>query len=603
MAHPPVVLQVSTLPDTPGVYQYYDKNGQLLYIGKAKNLKKRVASYFNKTHDNARTRILVKQIVDIKHIVVATETDALLLENNLIKKYQPKYNVLLKDDKTYPWICIKKERFPRVFSTRRLIKDGSEYFGPYTNFKTVHTLLDLIKGLYPLRSCNYDLAHEKINNGKYKVCLEYHLENCLGPCENLHSEISYNTAIDAIRNLLKGNFKESLGGFKQQMNQYAANLQFEDAQRIKEKIQTLENYQSKSTIVNPNINNVDVFSVISDESYGYVNFLQLSFGSIIRSHTLEIKKKLDETDPQLLELCVVELRQRFNSQSKEVYVPFAINVEAGVKLHVPKLGDKKKILDLSTRNAKYFRMERFKQAKIVDPARHANRIMAQMQKDLRLVQEPRHIECFDNSNIQGTNPVAACVVFKDGKPSKKDYRKFAIKTVVGPDDFASMEEVVFRRYKRLVKENQPLPQLIIIDGGKGQLSSSLKALDDLGLRGKIAIIGIAKRLEELFYPDDPIPLYLDKKSETLKIIQQLRNEAHRFGITFHRQKRSKEALNTALETIEGIGEKTVVDLLRVFKSTKRIGEASFEDLTKVIGASRAKKIRVHFNNAQTKVKN
>ncbi len=602
MAQPPVVLQVSTLPQTPGVYQYYDKNGQLLYIGKAKNLKKRVASYFNKTHEIARTRILVKQITDIKHIVVATETDALLLENNLIKKYQPKYNILLKDDKTYPWICIKKERFPRVFSTRRLIKDGSEYFGPYTNFKTVQTLLDLIKGLYPLRSCNYDLAQEKIANGKYKVCLEYHLKNCLGPCENLHSEASYNTAIDSIRNLLKGNFKESLGGFKQQMNQYAANLQFEDAQRIKEKIETLENYQSKSTIVNPNINNVDVFSVISDESYGYVNFLQLSFGSIIRSHTLEVKKKLDETDAQLLELCVVELRQRFNSQSKEVYLPFAINLEAGVKLHIPKLGDKKKILDLSIRNAKYYRMERFKQAKIVDPARHANRIMAQMKKDLRLVEEPRHIECFDNSNIQGTNPVAACVVFKDGKPSKKDYRKFNIKTVIGPDDFASMEEVVFRRYKRLVQEKQPLPQLIIIDGGKGQLSSSLKALDDLGLRGKIAIIGIAKRLEELFYPDDPIPLYLDKKSETLKIIQQLRNEAHRFGITFHRQKRSKEALNTALETIEGIGQKTVVDLLRVFKSTKRIGEASFEDLTKVIGPSRAKKIKVHFNAGQTKQK-
>lgn len=600
MTLPPVALQVSTLPNTPGVYQYYDKNKQLLYIGKAKNLKKRVASYFNKTHDNARTRILVKQIVDIKHIVVATETDALLLENNLIKKYQPKYNVLLKDDKTYPWICIKKERFPRVFSTRRLIKDGSEYFGPYTNFKTVHTLLDLIKGLYPLRSCNYDLAQQKISNGKYKVCLEYHLGNCLGPCENLHSEASYNTSIDAIRNLLKGNFKESLGGFKNQMKQYAANLQFEDAQRIKEKIEALENYQSKSTIVNPNINNVDVFSVISDESYGYVNFLQLSFGSIIRSHTLEVKKKLDETDAQLLELCVMELRQRFNSQSKEVYVPFTINVEAGVKLHIPKLGDKKKILDLSIRNAKYYRMERFKQAKIVDPARHANRIMAQMKKDLRLVEEPRHIECFDNSNIQGTNPVAACVVFKDGKPSKKDYRKFTIKTVVGPDDFASMEEVVYRRYKRLLEEKQPLPQLIIIDGGKGQLSSSLKALDKLDLRGKIAIIGIAKRLEELFYPEDPIPLYLDKKSETLKIIQQLRNEAHRFGITFHRQKRSKEALNTALETIEGIGQKTVVDLLRVFKSKKRIGEASFEDLTKVIGPSRAKKIRVHFNNNPSK---
>ena len=600
MTLPPIALQVSTLPNTPGVYQYYDKNKQLLYIGKAKNLKKRVASYFNKTHDNARTRILVKQIVDIKHIVVATETDALLLENNLIKKYQPKYNVLLKDDKTYPWICIKKERFPRVLSTRRLIKDGSEYFGPYTNFKTVHTLLDLIKGLYPLRSCNYDLAQQKISNGKYKVCLEYHLGNCLGPCENLHSEALYNTSIDAIRNLLKGNFKESLGGFKNQMKQYAANLQFEDAQRIKEKIEALENYQSKSTIVNPNINNVDVFSVISDESYGYVNFLQLSFGSIIRSHTLEVKKKLDETDAQLLELCVMELRQRFNSQSKEVYVPFTINVEAGVKLHIPKLGDKKKILDLSIRNAKYYRMERFKQAKIVDPARHANRIMAQMKKDLRLVEEPRHIECFDNSNIQGTNPVAACVVFKDGKPSKKDYRKFTIKTVVGPDDFASMEEVVYRRYKRLLEEKQPLPQLIIIDGGKGQLSSSLKALDKLDLRGKIAIIGIAKRLEELFYPDDPIPLYLDKKSETLKIIQQLRNEAHRFGITFHRQKRSKEALNTALETIEGIGQKTVVDLLRVFKSKKRIGEASFEDLTKVIGPSRAKKIRVHFNNTPSK---
>ena len=600
MTLPPVALQVSTLPNTPGVYQNYDKNKQLLYIGKAKNLKKRVASYFNKTHDNARTRILVKQIVDIKHIVVATETDALLLENNLIKKYQPKYNVLLKDDKTYPWICIKKERFPRVFSTRRLIKDGSEYFGPYTNFKTVHTLLDLIKGLYPLRSCSYDLAQQKISNGKYKVCLEYHLGNCLGPCENLHSEALYNTSIDAIRNLLKGNFKESLGGFKNQMKQYAANLQFEDAQRIKEKIEALENYQSKSTIVNPNINNVDVFSVISDESYGYVNFLQLSFGSIIRSHTLEVKKKLDETDAQLLELCVMELRQRFNSQSKEVYVPFTINVEAGVKLHIPKLGDKKKILDLSIRNAKYYRMERFKQAKIVDPARHANRIMAQMKKDLRLVEEPRHIECFDNSNIQGTNPVAACVVFKDGKPSKKDYRKFTIKTVVGPDDFASMEEVVYRRYKRLLEEKQTLPQLIIIDGGKGQLSSSLKALDKLDLRGKIAIIGIAKRLEELFYPEDPIPLYLDKKSETLKIIQQLRNEAHRFGITFHRQKRSKEALNTALETIEGIGQKTVVDLLRVFKSKKRIGEASFEDLTKVIGPSRAKKIRVHFNNNPSK---
>ncbi|WP_432412077.1 excinuclease ABC subunit UvrC [Rasiella sp. SM2506] len=594
MAEASVPLQISTLPNAPGVYQYYDKDGKLLYVGKAKDLKKRVNSYFTKQHDNARTRLLVRRIQDIKHIVVATETDALLLENNLIKKYQPKYNVMLKDDKSYPWICIKNERFPRVFPTRRFIKDGSEYFGPYTSMKTVHTLLDLIKGLYPLRTCNYDLAEEKIRADKYKVCLEYHLGNCAGPCEGLHSEKSYNENIDAIRNIIKGNFKESLGNFKNQMKNFAEDLQFEDAQRVKEKIDVLENYQVKSTVVNPKINNVDVFSIVSDEGYAYVNYLQLSFGSIIRSNTLEIKKKLEETDKQLLELAVVELRQRFNSQCKELYVPFKIEVEQGVKLHIPQVGDKKKILDMSIRNAKYYRMERFKQAKIVDPDRHEKRIMAQMKKDLRLSEEPRHIECFDNSNIQGTNPVAACVVFKNGKPSKKDYRKFNIKTVEGPDDFASMEEVVYRRYKRLKEEEQPLPQLIIIDGGKGQLSSSLKALDKLELRGKIAIVGIAKRLEELFYPDDPIPLYLDKKSETLKIIQQLRNEAHRFGITFHRDKRSKEALESGLESISGIGEKTIVELLKKFKSTKRIEKASFEDLANVVGASRAKKIVTYF---------
>ena len=598
MAEASVALQISTLPESPGVYQYYDKDDKLLYVGKAKNLKKRVNSYFTKQHDNARTRLLVKRINDIKHIVVATETDALLLENNLIKKYQPKYNVMLKDDKSYPWICIKNERFPRVFPTRRLIKDGSEYYGPYTSMKTVHTLLDLIKGLYPLRTCNYDLAEEKIKVDKYKVCLEYHLGNCAGPCEGKYSEGAYHENIEAIRSIVKGNFKDSLNRFKVQMKTYAGALKFEDAQRIKEKIDILENYQSKSTVVNPKINNVDVFTIVSDESYGYVNFLQLSFGAIIRSHTLEIKKKLDETDSQLLQLAVIELRQRFNSQSTEVYLPFQVDLGEEIKIHIPKLGDKKKILDLSERNAKYYRMERFKQAKIVDPARHEKRIMAQMKKDLRLKVEPRHIECFDNSNIQGTNPVAACVVFKNGKPSKKDYRKFNIKAVVGPDDFASMEEVVYRRYKRLKEEEQPLPQLIIIDGGKGQLSSSLKALDRLELRGKIAIIGIAKRLEELFYPDDPIPLYLDKKSETLKIIQQLRNEAHRFGITFHRDKRSKEALNTELESIPGIGEKTVVELLRAFKSTKRIKAASFDELEKIVGAARAKKIVVYFSNEE-----
>lgn len=594
MAEASLPLQISTLPDGPGVYQYYDTNEKLLYVGKAKNLKKRVSSYFTKQHDNARTRLLVRRIKNIKHIVVATETDALLLENNLIKKYQPKYNVLLKDDKSYPWICIKNERFPRVFPTRRFIKDGSEYFGPYTSMKTVHTLLDLIKGLYPLRTCNYDLAEEKIRAGKYKVCLEYHLGNCAGPCEGHHSEKAYHENIEAIRNIIKGNFKESLGDFKQQMKQFSEALQFEDAQRVKEKIDVLENYQAKSTVVNPKINNVDVFSIVSDETYAYVNYLQLSFGSIIRSHTLEIKKKLEETDKELLELAVVELRQRFNSQSKQLYVPFKIEAEAGVKLHIPKLGDKKKILDMSLRNAKYYRMERFKQAKIVDPDRHEKRIMSQMKKDLRLTEEPRHIECFDNSNIQGANPVAACVVFKNGKPSKKDYRKFHIKTVEGPDDYASMEEVVYRRYKRLKEEEQPLPQLIIIDGGKGQLSSALKSLEKLELRGKIAIVGIAKRLEELFYPDDPIPLYLDKKSETLKIIQQLRNEAHRFGITFHRDKRSKEALESGLEAIPGIGEKTIVALLKKFKSTKRVERASFEELEQVVGATRAKKIVGYF---------
>ena len=590
----PIKIQLKTIPNKPGVYQYYDKEGKLLYVGKAKNLKKRVSSYFTKQHDIGKTRVLVKKIISIKHIVVETETDALLLENNLIKKYQPRYNIMLKDDKTYPWICIKKERFPRVFSTRKMIKDGSEYFGPYTNVKTVYTLLELINGLFPLRNCNYDLADKNIKSGKYKVCLEYHLDNCLGTCEGKQTEENYNKNIAAIRNILKGNFKDSLVAFKNQMEDFATNLCFEDAQKIKEKIATLMNYQSKSMIVNSKINNVDVFSIVTDEAYGYVNYLQLSYGSIIRSHTLEIKKKLEETDEQILQISVIELRQRFQSQCKEIYVPFKINVGENLKIYVPKLGDKKRILDLSLRNAKYYRMERFKQTKITDPNRHENRIMSQMKKDLRLSEEPRHIECFDNSNIQGTNPVAACVVFKNGKPSKKDYRKFNIKTVEGPDDFASMEEVVYRRYKRLLDEKQPLPQLIIIDGGKGQLSSSLKSLDKLELRGKIAIIGIAKRLEELFYPEDPIPLYLDKKSETLKIIQQLRNEAHRFGITFHRNKRSKEALNTTLLNIEGIGEKTIIELLKIFKSLKRLQTASFDDLSKAVGPSKAQKIINHF---------
>lgn len=590
-------LQLQTLPDAPGVYQYYDKLGKILYVGKAKNLKKRVASYFAKNHEYGKTKVLVKKIAEIKHIVVDTEIDALLLENNLIKKYQPRYNVLLKDDKSYPWICIKNERFPRVFSTRRIIKDGSEYFGPYTSMKTVKTLLDLIKGLYHIRTCNYDLSEQKINAGKYKVCLEYHLGNCNGPCEGLETEQFYHSNIDAIKEILKGNFKDSLSNFKKQMQTYAENMKFEDAQKIKEKLEVLLNYQAKSTVVNPKISNVDVFSIVSDESYAYINFLQLSYGSIIRSHTLELKKKLEETDEALLQLGITEIRQRFHSKSKELYLPFPVELGEDVKITIPKLGDKKHILDLSKRNAMYYRMDQLKQVKIVDPDRHTNRIMAQMKTDLRLNAEPRYIECFDNSNIQGTNPVAACVVFKNAKPSKKDYRHFNIKTVEGPDDFASMEEVVYRRYKRLVDEEQPLPQLIVIDGGKGQLSSAVKSLELLNLKGKIAIIGIAKRLEEIYYPNDSIPLYLDKKSESLKIIQQLRNEAHRFGIEHHRNKRSKSALNSELQEINGIGDQTIVDLMKVFKSVKRIKEASQEDLSAIVGSSRASKIKEYYSKA------
>ena len=591
-----IEIQLQTLPDTAGVYQFFDAKDTILYIGKAKNLKKRVRSYFNKEHEYGKTNVLVKKIRAIKHIVVASETDALLLENNLIKKYQPRYNVLLKDDKSYPWICIKKERFPRVFSTRRVIKDGSEYFGPYTSIKTVYTLLDLIKGLFSLRTCNYDLAEDKIANQKYKVCLEFHLGNCKGACEGKEFEADYLQNLASVREILKGNFKNSLSVFKNQMKTLSADLRFEEAQVLKEKISILENYQSKSTIVNPKISDVEVYSIVSDERYAYVNFLQVSHGAIIRAHTMELKKKLDEPDPELLSLAITEIRHRFKLHSDEIYVPFKVDLSTNLKVTIPKLGDKKHLLDLSLRNAKYQRLEQLKQIKITDPDRHTKRIMNQMKSDLRLDKAPTHIECFDNSNIQGTHPVAACVVFKNGKPSKKEYRHFNIKTVEGPDDFASMTEVVYRRYKRLLDEGQPLPQLIIIDGGKGQLSAALKSLDELGLREKIAIIGIAKRLEELFYPNDPIPLYLDKKSETLKIIQQLRNEAHRFGIEHHRNRRSKSALKSELESIPGIGDKTRIQLLQAFKSAQRVSFAKLDELEHIVGKSKAQKIYNFYNN-------
>lgn len=590
MELPPLEVQIQTLPLSPGVYLYYDKTDRLLYVGKAKQLKKRVSSYFNKNHDSYRIKTMVNKIVRIEHIVVQTETDALLLENSLIKSRNPRYNIMLRDDKTYPWLVIKKERFPRVFLTRKMIKDGSEYFGPYTSVRTVRTLLELVKSLYPIRTCKYDLQEEKIQAGKYKLCLEYHIGNCKGPCVGLQSETVYNRNIEAIRNIVKGDFKDAVTHFHGLMKEHAEKMEFEDAQRIKDKLDILTRYQTKSTIVNPNISNVDIFTVVSDEAAGYVNYIQINHGAITRSHTMELKKQLDESDKELLELAIVEMRTRFDSQSTEIYTQFEVDLGEDIKVTVPKLGDKKRVVELSERNAKFFRQEQFKTIKIVDPDRHVNRLMIQMKADLRLDEEPRHMECFDNSNIQGTNPVAACVVFKNGKPSKSDYRHFNIKTVEGPDDFASMEEVVYRRYRRLLEEDEPLPQLVIVDGGKGQLSSGVTALERLGLRGKIPIVGIAKRLEELFYPNDPVPLYLDKRSESLKVIQQMRNEAHRFGISHHRNKRSKEAIETELDEIPGIGEKTTVDLLRHFRSVKRVKEATQQELTSIVGNSKAQKI-------------
>ena len=602
-----IKIQLTTIPETPGVYQFYDSDEKVIYVGKAKNLKKRVKSYFTKKHDDAKTSLLVKKITNIKYVIVESETDALLLENNLIKKYQPKYNVLLKDDKSYPWVCIKNERFPRVFITRRVIKDGSEYFGPYSNVKVANTIISLIKSIYPIRIESYNFSQRQINNSDEEIFLKTHSHKgnflVLGfskkpklMTSDYINEKQYKANITFVKQILNGKLGEIKKNLRDEMLKFSNQNKFEEAQSFKEKIIILENYQSKSTIVNPNINNVEVYTIISDESYAYVNFLQLSHGSIIRAHTLEMKKKLKESDKELLLLAITEIRQRFELKTNEIFLPFKLDLPSNFKVSVPKVGDKKHLIDLSLRNAKYHRLEKLKQVKITDPDKHVKRIMTQMKSDLRLKEIPTHIECFDNSNIQGTNPVAACVVFKNAKPSKKDYRHFNIKSVDGPDDYASMKEVVFRRYKRLLEEQKPLPQLIIIDGGKGQLSAALKSLDLLELRSKIAILGIAKRLEELFYPNDPIPLYLDKKSETLKIIQQLRNEAHRFGIEHHRNRRSKSALISELETVSGIGEKTRVQLLKAFKSVQRVSYAKIDELEQVIGKSKAMKVYNYFNS-------
>jgi excinuclease ABC subunit C len=580
--------KIKTLPEKPGIYQYFDVSGTIIYVGKAKNLKKRVSSYFTKNHDQAKTTILVRKIADIHYMVVETELDALLLENSLIKKYQPKYNIQLKDDKTYPWICIKKEPFPRVFPTRNVLKDGSKYLGPYPNVKVMHTLLQLLKELFPLRTCSLDLAPKKIQDGAYKVCLEYHLGNCKAPCVGKETEAEYSSYIQQIETILKGNTNQVATYLRKLMSEYAEKYEFEAAQGIKEKLEALERYQAKSTVVSPTIHEVDVLTVVSDEKTAFVNYLVISNGSIIHGFTAEVKKKLDESHAEIIAFVLPELRERFQSSSKEVLLDEAIDVELpGIQFFVPQKGDKKHLVDLSLRNAKFYRLEKLKQEKIKNPERHTERILEQMKKDLRLTENPVHIECFDNSNIQGTNPVSACVVFKDAKPSKKDYRHFNVKTVVGPDDFASMEEAVTRRYRRLLDEGQSLPQLIVIDGGKGQLSAALKALESLGLRGKIAIIGIAKRLEEIFFPGDSIPIYLDKRSETLKIIQQLRNEAHRFGITHHRNRRSKGAFVSALEEIEGVGPKTQQQLMLHFKTLSAIKKASQEELAAVIGKAKA----------------
>ena len=595
--HSELELQLKTLPSEPGVYRYYDKKGEILYVGKAKNLKNRVLSYFNKSQIGYKTRMMVSKIVRLETTVVNSEYDALLLENNLIKEYQPFYNILLKDDKSYPWICIKKEPFPRIFLTRNVIKDGSEYYGPYAKVKQAKTLIEVIKNIYKLRTCSLNLAPEKIKEGKYKVCLEYHIKNCAGPCEGLESEEEYAQKLNAIRGIIKGEFKAAREYLEAEMYNYAAKLEFENAQQSKEKLQILENYQTHTTIVSSNINDVDVFGIISDEAAAYVNYFKIKNGSIIQSYTTEIKKMLDETDEEILEEALIEIRNKFNSTSTEIFLPFHLNIEIPhVKLIVPKLGEKKRIVELSEKNAMEYRVEKLKQVQIVDPERHTNRIMAEMKKLLRLPEEPRHIEGFDNSNIQGTNPVSACVVFKDGKPSKADYRIFNVKTVEGPNDFATMEEVIYRRYSRLLDEGEPLPQLILIDGGKGQLSSAVKSLKLLGLYGKISIIGIAKRLEEIFFPEDPVPLYLDKKSETLKVLQRVRDESHRFGVKHHRTRRKNSTIKSELEEIPGVGEKTIQQLLSKLKSVKRIKEASLETLEEILGKSKAKAVWEHFNS-------
>jgi excinuclease ABC subunit C len=596
---------IITLPDSPGVYQYYDSAGQILYVGKAKSLRKRVSSYFvGIDRHPGKTAILVRKVASIKYILVDTELDALLLENNLIKKYQPQYNIRLKDDKTFPWICITNERFPRIFPTRQVVRDGSQYFGPYANVKVMYTMLDLVRKMYPLRTCRLNLSPENIEAKKFKVCLEFHIGNCKGPCEALQDQEDYDNAIGKIRDLIKGNISVVIRQLKQEIQQYAANMQYERAQETKKNLDALETYQARSTVVSSSITNVDVFAFRSDEKSAYVSFFRVIDGAIIQGHTIEMKKKIEESDEEMLQFAIVELRERFQSSATEIIIPFAFAMEIpGVEVTIPQRGDKRKLLELCERNVEYYLKEKQKQDALTDPDRHTKRIMATMMKDLRLTEEPRLIECFDNSNFQGDFAVSAMTVFRDGKPSKKDYRHYNVKTVQGPDDFATMREVIHRRYSRVLAENLEMPQLLVVDGGKGQLSAAMEALDALGLRGRFAVIGIAKRLEEIYYPDDPVPLYLDKKSESLRIIQHIRDEAHRFGITHHRKKRSKGTIKSELTEIQGISEVTAKKLLTKFKSVKQLKEKSLEEIAEVVGPAKAKLVWEYFRKQEAESSN
>jgi excinuclease ABC subunit C len=585
------------IPHSPGCYQFLDEKGKVIYVGKAKDLKRRVSSYFNKFQDNPKTRVLVKNIRQIKYIVVNSEEESFLLENNLIKQLKPRYNVMLKDDKTYPSIVVKNEYFPRVYKTRNIVRDGSKYFGPYTSVMSVNALIDIFRKVYHVRTCRLNLTPENIAAGKFKVCLEYHIKRCQGPCEGYQSLEDYNKNIEEIVEILKGNVGIVEKQLQSKMQQYAEELRFEEAQALKEKYLLIQNFREKSQVVS-NLNyNLDVFGYDDDENSAYINYLHVVNSAVVQAYTFEYRKKLDETREELLSLGIVEMRQRFGSESKEIIVPFLPDLTlTNVEFTIPQRGDKKKLLELSDKNVKQYKLDKLKKAEMLNPDQRATRILTTVQKDLHLKEIPWHIECFDNSNIQGTNPVASCIVFKKAKPSKKDYRHFNVKTVVGPDDFASMREIVERRYSRALNEGSPLPQLIVIDGGKGQLHAAVDSLQKIGLYGKIAVIGIAKRLEEIYFPEDPIPLYLDKNSETLNLIQQLRDEAHRFGITFHRQKRSKSQLTSEFDNIKVIGTETRKKLLTHFKSIKRLKEADEKEIIEVVGESKGKIVIDHFKN-------